>query len=71
MILSNDTKQKFKQAERMVLDGWSMTYALNASGLKIGNQHNIGIRKTEEYKNIYRLYMSLKYNKGDEHGFMG
>lgn len=71
MILSQDKKDKFKAAEQMVIDGWSMTYALNKCGLKLGNQQNIGVRKTEEYIKLTNLYFKIRYKReGDRYGFM-
>jgi hypothetical protein len=71
MILSQSTKDKFKAAEQMVIDGWSMTYALNKSGLHIGNQKGIELRKSDEYKNLSNLYFKIKYNRqGERYGFM-
>lgn len=71
MILSNEKLAKLKQSELMIIDGWSMTYALNRCGININIKQNKNFRKTNEYIKLKNLYLKIKYKReGDRYGFM-
>lgn len=71
MILSNETRQKLKQAELMIIDGWSMSYSLSKVGINLNKKQYRSVVKTSEYIKLTNLYLKIKYKReGDRYGLV-